>query len=721
MARDSSTGQPTRPGGPTTIPRHQDGALAAAATAALLPAAAPIAAVVADAALWVAAAWASVAVLALGAVVLWRRYHVRPLADLAREARDSAAHERFARLSDRYAGPVGDLADGIAQMVRDQARMTAAVRHRERALADLYHEAPAAMLSVDGSGRISAANQRAARLLGCTRAKDLRGGLFIKYVDPADRPVFHRTVRRLGLERGATCDLRMQAGERSFEARVECARMREDDGSSRAARLSLIDVSGVTQLRQNLAEKGRLLDLLINHMSDAILLVDEEGRIVAHNQKLAALLNCRPEALTGARYEPWALWDGIGAYDHEQLVKGLHEIEADRHRPAHYRCEARLGTFLFQGVAVEDERGRPAGRLWVVQECSSQDETRRLLEQQARQLRAVQTLGQSLAGVRGNENLLTRAGTVLYELFEVDAVGLTLRDGSRTARGVQVLHRGPGAYLLDVHRPLVDAIQRRLLPRVLNGDEVAHWAELPASLPWSAAFAAAGLTSLAAAPLLSGADVHGMIWIAQRGGQPLQRQHMNLLECLAPMIASRVEYAALRQFVHGLDQLDPVTDLPSQHRLITEARGLDLQPGRVWGAVVLDLDDANGAPRHTADHDACAVLKVVASALRRRCRRSNLIVRLEGPRFGVLCFDVDRDEAAHLAERLRSAIGTIPAHLLPPSTLPLSVSVGVATCPADGTSAARVLAEASWRAGIAKCTGGDRVVASSHQPALSAG
>jgi diguanylate cyclase (GGDEF)-like protein len=96
------------------------------------------------------------------------------------------------------------------------------------------------------------------------------------------------------------------------------------------------------------------------------------------------------------------------------------------------------------------------------------------------------------------------------------------------------------------------------------------------------------------------------------------------------------------------------------------------------------------------------VLRELAAALRRVVRTEDLVARYGGEEFVVLATGATVDDAEVLAGRLRAAVRTV-------STLPVTISVGVAGLPAEGDGAAMV-AHADAALYRAKAEGRDRVV-----------
>jgi diguanylate cyclase (GGDEF)-like protein len=165
----------------------------------------------------------------------------------------------------------------------------------------------------------------------------------------------------------------------------------------------------------------------------------------------------------------------------------------------------------------------------------------------------------------------------------------------------------------------------------------------------------------------------------------------------------------------NLSRLDPLTGLFNRRFLVEQAPRLWRQArrdGSRVAAMVLDLDHfkrLNDAHGHAAGD---AVLQAVADALAATVRPSDILARTGGEELVVLGLVGDPDEAAHLADRLRSAV----ARSRSSDGHAVTASIGVALArPVDGETATdglwRLVDRADAAMYEAKQQGRDRVVA----------
>lgn len=665
--------------------------------------------------------WFFLGVMTLLGLLLLRRWFTGPLSDVSDLVGAGAGPESFYNLSRQLPGEFGQLTEAIGGMLTRLECTTQRLRQRERAFENLYQFAPAAMLSLQVDGTIVEANRRAATLLGVAMEQELVSRQALEFVSADDHALFRQTIDRLDLDNAVRCELRIVVRSRTIDVMVECTAVRDEDGTLRRMRLSILDISHSKRLQRQLADKSQLLNLIIDHMSDVILLVDAEGRVAAHNQQLATLLHRRSDSITGELYDPEHFWNDLGVVDRELFVGRLKQIAAEDERPASQRVVTRVGTFQFHGIPVRDPAGQAMGKLWVVQEITAQEQNERLLKQQSHQIGVLKRLGHELRDVRTIDELLHRTAEVLYEMIGVEAVGVALRRHKGASRSQQVINRGAGAYPLAANRALVDAVERHLMPRMLATDDITYWPELPRSEPWVAAMAQTGLTCLAGGTLRGSSDAQGILWIARRSDQRLDRHHIYLLEALVPVIAARVEFAQQREHLRRIELTDPVTDLPNRQQLDLAIRQLHKRPGHPWSIILVSIDRFQDLNAGLGHEQGDALLRRVGTALRGSVRKSCEIARPGGKMFAVLAPDITGEQAVTLAERVREVIAGVPVQLADGTPWPLTASIGVAEHPAEGQSVDALFSLAQARVETAKLAGRDRIVAGSVFPQKQAG
>jgi diguanylate cyclase (GGDEF)-like protein len=110
--------------------------------------------------------------------------------------------------------------------------------------------------------------------------------------------------------------------------------------------------------------------------------------------------------------------------------------------------------------------------------------------------------------------------------------------------------------------------------------------------------------------------------------------------------------------------------------------------------LMLDIDDfklVNDRLGHLLGDE---VLRWTAEIIRRTLRASDIAARYGGDEFAVLLPDADQDEAERTAERLTDAFASVAFCHDGRLSIPVALSIGRATFPADGRTAAELIAVA---------------------------
>jgi diguanylate cyclase (GGDEF)-like protein len=212
-----------------------------------------------------------------------------------------------------------------------------------------------------------------------------------------------------------------------------------------------------------------------------------------------------------------------------------------------------------------------------------------------------------------------------------------------------------------------------------------------------ALLADAGNRALVMLPLVSSGESIGLIELISRQPIDLDGDRLSLSRTIANEAAIALENARLYEEARALADRDPLTGF-FNHRYLHERFGQEAvrarRGHRPLSLLMLDLDDfklVNDSFGHLLGDD---VLRWTADLIRRTLRASDVPARYGGDEFAILLPEADHDEAAATAERLREAFATSTFSRDGRLTVPIGVSIGAATFPADGRTAAELIAVA---------------------------
>ena len=198
-----------------------------------------------------------------------------------------------------------------------------------------------------------------------------------------------------------------------------------------------------------------------------------------------------------------------------------------------------------------------------------------------------------------------------------------------------------------------------------------------------------------------------------RRGATIRDREVDALEGLAHHAALALANASMHEHVSAMARTDPLTGLPNHGEF---QRALAAELGRLErfstlrggphhvSLLLLDIDHFkvfNDTFGHQAGDD---VLRGVADAVREAVRTFDVPARYGGEELAVVLPETDAESAAIVAERVRSAIAEWTG-----GPKQVTVSVGVATAPANGTTPAHLIAAADTALYAGKQSGRNKV------------
>lgn len=264
------------------------------------------------------------------------------------------------------------------------------------------------------------------------------------------------------------------------------------------------------------------------------------------------------------------------------------------------------------------------------------------------------------------------------ELEEVD-IERTLDDAIETPSGVLATRVYSRTLALD--HPGVERVLCSRGALWLEPDELPH--------PIDGAHAATHAAPLAAVPLRARGEAFGVVFADDRWEPSGHRasERLQLLELFADQASLVIDNLRLFERALGLSRTDPLTGLGNRRELearlalLTERAQRSAQP---LGLVICDVDHfkrINDEDGHQAGDE---LLRRLARVLARSVRSEDSIGRFGGDEFVLLLPEADADTVRRIVHRLgREARAD-----------GLSISIGAAVQPADGTTQEELFAAA---------------------------
>jgi diguanylate cyclase (GGDEF)-like protein/putative nucleotidyltransferase with HDIG domain len=219
------------------------------------------------------------------------------------------------------------------------------------------------------------------------------------------------------------------------------------------------------------------------------------------------------------------------------------------------------------------------------------------------------------------------------------------------------------------------------------------------------------LQSALAVPMVGPKGMAGVITLYQKDRRSFNRDHLRLLEAVSQQVAPAIESALRYLDTEKMAVTDHLTGLPN-------ARSLELHLHRELsraqrettsvGVLVCDLNGFKAVNDRFGHLKGNEVLQAVAKGLQDVCRKSDYVARMGGDEFVIVSPGLREDLNVSYVERLQTVARAAGWAVCNEACL--SMAVGTAIYPIDGTEAEVLMAEADKRMYSAKPQGSSRGV-----------
>ncbi|MFH0796704.1 MAG: sensor domain-containing diguanylate cyclase [Candidatus Omnitrophota bacterium] len=223
-----------------------------------------------------------------------------------------------------------------------------------------------------------------------------------------------------------------------------------------------------------------------------------------------------------------------------------------------------------------------------------------------------------------------------------------------------------------------------------------------------------GYSSFLAAPLKHRGESIGLLAALGKKKGAFTSRDLDLMTTLAVQASLLIENATLMEKTKRLSITDGLTNLFNRRyfeEFLKKEMGEAIKNNQPCSIAMLDVDNFkhyNDTHGHQAGDE---VLRTIGHILQRGTKGSDIVARYGGEEFVVIFSETTLENAALVCRRLNRAVNE--HHFPGEETQPngdLTVSIGVASYPGDGTTAETVLKKADDRLYSAKEQGRDRVI-----------
>ncbi len=221
-----------------------------------------------------------------------------------------------------------------------------------------------------------------------------------------------------------------------------------------------------------------------------------------------------------------------------------------------------------------------------------------------------------------------------------------------------------------------------------------------------------GSETLVMLPLVAKGESIGLVDLTSNTSIAIDAQRLELARTMANEAAMALENARLYEDARALADRDQLTGF-FNHRYLQERLGEEVvRAGRSrtpLSFLMIDLDDLKLVNDTFGHLFGDRVLAWTAERIRATLRASDVAARYGGDEFAVILPDTDREGAGGAAERVLDAFAAEPFESGDRGSVPIGVSIGIATLGADGRTAQELIAAADAALYAVKRRGGNGV------------
>jgi diguanylate cyclase (GGDEF)-like protein/putative nucleotidyltransferase with HDIG domain len=206
------------------------------------------------------------------------------------------------------------------------------------------------------------------------------------------------------------------------------------------------------------------------------------------------------------------------------------------------------------------------------------------------------------------------------------------------------------------------------------------------------------LRSALAVPLNGVTGLLGVLALYRADRDAFSKENLRILVAISPKVAMAIENALTHRRLETSITTDYLTNLPNARSLFLSLDNEVARAQRIRASlavVVCDLDGFKVVNDRFGHLSGNKVLRTIATGLREVCGPTDYVARMGGDEFVVLMAGEAVEQLERRIEDMRAVVRR--AGDTTPESIPLSMSVGVATYPEDGADAEELLAEADRR------------------------
>ena len=220
------------------------------------------------------------------------------------------------------------------------------------------------------------------------------------------------------------------------------------------------------------------------------------------------------------------------------------------------------------------------------------------------------------------------------------------------------------------------------------------------------------------APMVVGDAIVGVVtWLRSNLDRTFSEQEQEVAALLAGRVGFALANARLHQQTRNAAITDPLTGIHNRRHFDAAVeredalrRRVPAEKRRMRSAILFDLDHFGRVNKKYGHQIGDRVLRLFADTLRTRARASDLVARYGGEEFVVILDNASREDAAKIAEGVRTEFANQTVDTGTGTNLTTTVSAGCSTLEPWEVEGSILLERADVALAMAKAAGRDKVV-----------
>ncbi len=392
---------------------------------------------------------------------------------------------------------------------------------------------------------------------------------------------------------------------------------------------------------------------------------------------------------------------------HVQVLVGLLSNQPQEETRGSGELARIVESFVLDGLAIMEQQRRLAF-------------LEKNTEQQGRRLRHLLELNQLVATSPDLSHLGENLVRAVCVGFGVTWAGFLLRNRAEEGYRLVAWAGDDPAWTMGegssttIQEPTIRSVLR--LASMVSQCHVIPLDRWPHALP-----SPPGVEHLLAVPLCQNGDTFGYVLILPHPLAPMpDLEDLRALEILVDQVTPFVVSGLQLEEINRKTLMDPLTGIANRRSLesfMEQALASAMEAGHPVSFAMLDMDDFKRVNDRFGHPVGDVVLRELAASLTENVRTRDFVARYGGEEFSIVLPGLSSEKATVVLDRLRISVAEkVFAFNEITGGLRLTVSIGVATYPENGTTATELLEAADMALYRAKRQGKNRVVASSSLP-----